>query len=162
MVHGGTFLGTLGVCLPDATVEGPMPLTALFSAAIVAVTLSWPSLVEAQRNCSKGKPCGNSCISRDKVCRIGVEASEPAAASVAAPSSSTPAVQNVVSPDQASDPPPAATASEYPWVGSFADGVYFRATCPTAQDLAPANRRYFRTIQDAEGAGFRRSRTSGC
>lgn len=26
--------------------------------------------VEAQ-NCSKGKPCGNSCIAREKVCRVG-------------------------------------------------------------------------------------------
>jgi len=23
-------------------------------------------------NCKKGKPCGNSCISRDKTCRIGL------------------------------------------------------------------------------------------
>jgi micrococcal nuclease len=29
-----------------------------------------PATLEAQR-CSKGKPCGNSCIARDKVCRKG-------------------------------------------------------------------------------------------
>lgn len=50
------------------------------------------------------------------------------------------------------------------------DGVFtieggtgrFKASCPAAQDLAPPNRRYFRAIEDAEGAGFRRSRTPSC
>jgi hypothetical protein len=110
---------------------------------------------EAQKNCRKGIPCGNTCISRDKVCRIGT---------APAPSSSAPAARALVAP---ANPAPVessttATDSEYPWVGSFADGIFFRATCTAAQDLAPANRRYFRTAQDAEGAGFRRSRTPGC
>lgn len=46
---------------------GPLPRTSLFlSILIIEVAGS----VEAQ-NCRKGKPCGNSCIARDKVCRVG-------------------------------------------------------------------------------------------
>lgn len=137
-----------------------MPMRLVIAAFLLVLT-GWPGMAEAQRNCRKGKPCGNSCISRDKVCRIGASSREPAAAAIEPPAS-TPAVQNFAAPSPPVDPPPAETASEYPWVGSFADGIYFRATCPAAQDLAPTNRRYFRISQDAEGAGFRRSRTPGC
>ena len=120
----------------------------------------WPAAAEAQRNCTKGKPCGNSCISRDKVCRIGAPLSE-SAASPQSEKSSAPAARTLTAGTSA-EGGPAATATEFPWVGSFADGVYFKATCLPARDLAPANRRYFRSIQDAEGADFRRSRTPGC
>ncbi len=37
---------------------------------LVAGVLMLPSAAEAQR-CVRGKPCGNTCISRDKVCRVG-------------------------------------------------------------------------------------------
>jgi deoxyribonuclease-1 len=33
---------------------------------------------EAQKNCTEGIPCGNSCISAEKTCRIGTTASAPA------------------------------------------------------------------------------------
>lgn len=122
--------------------------------ALIMVT-SHPA--QAQ-NCKKGIPCGHSCISATKVCRIGQPTPAPTSAAAAAVSPSSP--RSLISPTASGGP--AATAGEFPWVGSFADGVYFRADCPTAQDLAPANRRYFRTIQDAEGAGFRRSRTPTC
>lgn len=139
-----------------------MPLRALLSAAVVVLTLSWPNVAEAQRNCSKGKPCGNSCISRDKVCRIGASSSTPAPAADPSPRAAATAQTLTSPPATDDDPTPAETAPDYPWVGSFADGIYFKATCPAAQDLAPSNRRYFRAVQDAEGAGFRRSRTPGC
>jgi hypothetical protein len=58
--------------------------------------------------------------------------------------------------------PPAATATLFPWVGSLADSVYFRATCAAAQDLSPSNRRYFRSEDGARLAGYRRSRVGGC
>lgn len=34
------------------------------------LSLSVSTILQAQ-NCRKGKPCGNSCIARDKVCRVG-------------------------------------------------------------------------------------------
>jgi endonuclease YncB( thermonuclease family) len=42
----------------------------LASLAALVVLLAAPSSASAQRHCSKGKPCGNTCIARDKVCRI--------------------------------------------------------------------------------------------
>jgi hypothetical protein len=53
-------------------------------------------------------------------------------------------------------------AAESGFVGSRADGVYYRASCPAVQDIAPANRRLFRTAQEAVAAGYRRSRVPGC
>lgn len=38
--------------------------------AVILGFLAWVPPAEAQRNCRKGKPCGNTCIARDKVCRI--------------------------------------------------------------------------------------------
>ena len=50
-----------------------------------------PSILDAQRNCVKGKPCGRSCIARDKVCRIGTPTTTtPRAPAAAAPSVSHP------------------------------------------------------------------------
>ena len=41
-------------------------------AIVLALLLSLvPIVADAQRNCVKGKPCGNTCIARDKTCRIG-------------------------------------------------------------------------------------------
>ena len=134
----------------------------VFAAGLTVVTAP---AVEAQ-NCRKGIPCGNSCISASKVCRIGNgtvrSAREPnpaAARPSVAPSSLSPET-----PAGTGEPPqsPANTADEYPWVGSFADGVYFRADCSAVQDLAPPNRRYFTSEGVARGAGYRRSRVPGC
>jgi hypothetical protein len=104
---------------------------------------------DAQRNGRKGIPCGNTCISADKVCHVITPAVAP---TPIAPSSGRTLVGTTTTADSGT---PAATAGEFPWVGSLADGVYFRAYCAPAQDLAPANRRYFRMVQDAERAGFR-------
>jgi Metal binding domain of Ada len=125
---------------------------------LLSVVLVAP--LAAQKNCKKGIPCGNSCISADKVCRIGAPTATPRP--VATPESPTSPARSLVAPATADSGNPAATTAEYPWVASFADGVYFRADCPAAQDLAPANRRFFRTHQDAEAVGFRRSRTPDC
>jgi micrococcal nuclease len=38
--------------------------------AALVLLFSTPSAASGQRQCSKGKPCGNTCIARDKVCRI--------------------------------------------------------------------------------------------
>jgi hypothetical protein len=139
----------------------------IIAAMVILILLSRSA---GAQNCRKGIPCGHTCISASKVCHIG---SSPAPVAQPAPPSSAPAISpparsfvGAPASDTSRTTPapgePATTAGEYPWVGSFADGVYFQASCPLAQDLAPANRRFFRTHQDAEAAGFRRSRTPGC
>lgn len=110
-----------------------------------------PTTSGAAQNCKRGIPCGRSCISASKVCRIGTPTPEPAAA----PPPATPR-PFVAGPSALTAPEaPAATAAEFPWVGSFADGVFFRSDCPPAQDLADSNRRYFRTMQRARAIATR-------
>lgn len=100
----------------------------------------------AQPQCKKGKPCGNSCIAANKTCHIGTAA--PQAKSI----DSAARLLTI----------PAKVTGDSAWVASFADGVYFLASCPAAQDLAPANRRYFKTEESAKVTGYRKSRTPGC
>jgi len=38
------------------------------AAIIVVLALAIPGIADAGPNCVKGKPCGNSCIAKDKVC----------------------------------------------------------------------------------------------
>lgn len=133
-------------------------------AAILSLVLVGGASPLAAQNCKKGIPCGHSCISASKVCRIGAAPAAPTYAPrpVATPQAPASPARSLVAPDTANSGDPPATTAESAWVGSFADGVYFRADCSAAQDLAPANRRLFRTHQEAEAAGFRRSRTPGC
>ena len=96
---------------------------------IIALALA-PSVLTAQ-NCKKGIPCGHSCISASKVCHIQ---STPVP-----PPSDAPAVRGLVAsppPTTAVSPSSSAGGITYPFIGSFADGIYFVATCSAAQDLA--------------------------
>jgi len=106
----------------------------VFLIALMAMLI--PGILEGQKNCKKGKPCGNSCIAQDKVCHVGTPTSEPSTLS---------------------DP-----ASTSDWVWSIADRVYFKASCDAAKDLASDNRRSFSSEATAREAGFRRSRVEGC
>jgi hypothetical protein len=48
----------------------PGMVSARFGIALVALLIVSGS-AEAQKNCTKGIPCGNTCISADKVCHVG-------------------------------------------------------------------------------------------
>jgi hypothetical protein len=109
-------------------------LTLLLGTAL----MSSPSL-EAQKNCRKGIPCGNTCISATKVCRIG-------GGSATAETSVTPLAPN----------------SEARWVASSRGQKYYLSTCSAARRLSPANRIYFKTEEDAQEAGYTKSATRGC
>src|SRR5687767_14169548 len=112
----------------------------------VVVSLFLPAWAEAQKNCRKGIPCGNSCISATKTCRIGTPAPAPASAVQAV-------AEHVAEPNTAS--------SEAAWVASSRGSTYYRNGCSGGNKLSPANRIYFATAEAAEAAGFRRSRTRG-
>ena len=101
-----------------------------------------PIVAEAQKQCVKGKPCGNSCIAANKTCHVGAPAATPAAQS--ASSAAEPSV------------------STYPWVASSRGQIYYRRGCSNASNLARENRRYFRTEEAARDAGYTRSKSKGC
>lgn len=125
-----------------------MKLLAAIAMVAFVSAFCLPSRVHAQ-NCKKGIPCGNSCISASKVCRVGTGSAHSSSSDAPASPSTAQAVVG-------SPPPP------MKWVASEADGVYFLAICIAAQDLAPSNRKYFKSEAEAQTAGYRRSRTTGC
>ena len=115
-----------------------------FAVLLVLALLTWlPSDAAAQKNCVKGKPCGNTCISRDKTCRVG---SGPAPSSASTPAATS-----------APDAPARAR-----FVASSRGQVYYLLACSAAQRLSPANRIYFETEEEAVGVGYRPSTASGC
>jgi hypothetical protein len=135
---------------PSEPFRGPMRRLAGYLVVAFAMVLAIP--LQAQPNCKTGKPCGNSCISRDKTCRIGTSTPAPAAAPVsqAAPLSSASSV-------------PVRDINS-PWV-AFRDGsIYYRNVmgCEVARVPVKAERVYFKSEEDARRAGLTASREAGC
>lgn len=124
-----------------------------FTAALTLFCLLWSAQVEAQPNCKKGKPCGNSCIAQNKTCRIGAgpaPTATPLVDAKAAPLASVGAV--------------AVKDLNAPWV-AFKDGsIYYRnvMSCEVARVPVKAERVYFKSEEDAKGAGLTASKEAGC
>ena len=114
--------------------------------AVLCLIVTLPVSLEAQKNCKKGKPCGNSCISVDKVCRIE---SSPTPAYVA-PQSVAPAGSRAVPAENTKD-----------WLALFNTKVYYKASCQAAREL-PGPYHYFSTEAEAQQVGYRRSQVPGC
>jgi hypothetical protein len=116
-------------------------------ALVILITLAvLPIPAEAQKNCVKGKPCGNTCIARDKVCHVGSGSARPAAP------------QPLVTATPAS----AETGLQFPdsirWIGWREAKLYFRANCIPATTVPMSERVYFRTESQAKDSGFKRSK----
>ena len=105
----------------------------------------WIAPAEGQRQCVKGKPCGNTCIAANRTCRVGTPK--------ASPSKALP----LVTQDTAAVPDTSAK-----WVASRRGSVYYRIGCSGANQLVARNRVYFKSEGDAKAAGYTRSRTRGC
>ncbi len=117
---------------------------ALFT--FLGLSLLAPSNAEGQKNCRKGIPCGNTCIAANKVCHIGTPSTSATTPTAPAPSDST-----AVAPKDGAA-----------WVASSQGHTYYRRGCSTANRLSPANLNYFRTEEEAQQAGYRRSTSRGC
>ena len=113
---------------------------------LLGLSLLAVSSAEGQKNCRKGIPCGNTCIAVNKVCRIGSFSARPTA-----PPSPT-----------VSDSTAVAPTNNMAWVASSRGHTYYRRGCSTANRLSPANLIYFRTEEEAQRAGYRRSTSRGC
>lgn len=109
---------------------------------VLAILVGWPSITEAQKNCTKGIPCGNSCISASKVCRIN--------------SSSRSSLDTEGARDPFAD-----TAAARGRYAALPNGkVYYFTTCQAARELP--ERIYFKTEQEARDSGRMPSRVPGC
>ena len=113
---------------------------------LLAALLVLPVVADAQKRCVKGKPCGNTCIARNRTCRVGT----PPAASPRPQARSLGAVT------------PAEPGDSLRWVASSRGQVYYKRGCSNANQLAAAKRIYFRTEEEARRAGYRRSVSRGC
>ena len=116
----------------------------------LGLTLLVLSNAEGQNNCRKGIPCGNTCIAANKVCRIGTP-STPATTPPLPTAAPTRSDSNTVGP-----------TNNAAWVASSRGRTYYRRGCRTANRLSPANLIYFRTEEEAQQAGYRRSTSRGC
>lgn len=114
------------------------------ASVLLALLLIAPPAL-AQKRCKKGVPCGNTCISASKTCHIGSSAPAPAEARVAPP-----------------QPGKAVSDSAGQWVGSSRGKTYYKAGCSGARTLAAANLISFKSEDEAQKAGYRRSAQKGC
>ena len=96
----------------------------------------------AQKRCSKGIPCGNTCIAANKTCRVGSPASRP--------STNRPASASAVVPP----------GTQY--VASNRGSTYYYVGCNGWKSLAPANRIYFKSVEEARSKGLKPSTQAGC
>ena len=108
----------------------------------LGLTLLAVGNAEGQKNCRKGIPCGNTCIAANKVCHIGAPSTPPTSSR--------------------NDSTAVAPKENMAWVASSRGHTYYRRGCDTANRLSPANLIYFRTEEEAQRAGYRRSTSRGC
>ena len=113
--------------------------------AFLGLSLLAVSNAEGQKNCRKGIPCGNTCIAANKVCHIGTPSTPPTTTPAPTRSDSTAVAQEGMA-----------------WVASSRGHTYYQRGCSTANRLSRTNLIYFRTEEEAQRAGYRRSTSRGC
>lgn len=94
-----------------------------------------PAVAHAQKVCSKGVACGDSCISATKTCHIATPAKTTSVTTV---------------------------TTEGDWVASARGHTYYRSGCAGAKKLNVSNLVHFKTEADAKKAGLKRSAQKGC
>ena len=118
----------------------------MLASGLALILLAVPTLAEAQV-CRTGKPCGNTCIARDRVCR-----SAPGTAR-----------QGGSNPAPTPAPAPAVTVPDGATFAASSQGeVYYWVGCSAWRSLSRANLRFFASRAEAVTAGYRPSATRGC
>lgn len=120
--------------------------SALILGAGAAMAAVAPAALEAQKVCTKGKPCGNTCIAANKTCRVGTGTATQGNRAPAA----APATRSVQVPE----------GMQY--AASTRGSTYYYVGCSGWRSLSPSNLRWFETREDAEKAGLRPSAQAGC
>lgn len=117
--------------------------------------------IDAQPRCKKGCPCGNSCISCSKTCRIASPPPSkptPAPAAVSKPATPLPVPTTAPSVSGLTSAPPSSAA----WIGSSANRLFFLSTCVLAPHVPTADRIEVRDTTALSSVGFRRLILPGC
>ncbi len=120
----------------------------------VAVPLAlFVSVLEAQPHCRKGIPCGNSCISASKTCRIGSPSQRP-------PSPPAPSVPERAAPAALLERPSGSTTivdTLLPWVVSVTGATYFASACSGAAGIPANSRMFYRVEENLKRLGMSRA-----
>lgn len=132
------------------------PVQALaLSLLLGLVPLAAPAPVDAQV-CTRGKPCGNTCIARNRTCRVGPGTARAGGARTTPPRPGA----NPAAPATSSS---SVTVPEgMNFVASSRGRVYYWAGCTGWRTLSPANLRFFATREEAEVDGLRVSAVPEC
>ena len=107
----------------------------------------------AAPQCSKGIPCGSTCISADKECHIGSPSTEKTDTTTRNPGGIDTTARN----DTAK---PVRTLGR--WVARAGAAFYFDTACAAWRAINASDRVYFLTEERAKKAGYVRSRLPGC
>ena len=141
---------------------------------LLSLTLLGSTRLEAQRNCVKGKPCGNSCIAASKTCRIGTPSSTPTtstprktaaqlrADSVAASERTRAALAATKNSGDSAKRQPVLDPTQSAFVGDASRKIFFLRGCAAASRIAEDNSVVFVSEDDAKVAGYARSGAAGC
>lgn len=133
-----------------------------FLLVLVAIALS-ASTLEAQRRCVKGKPCGNSCIARNKTCRVGApkpaDPSPSKSRTDSTPSSSRPVISAVPMPK---DSTAVINPDSALFVGDATRKVFYKRGCTLALQVKEQDLVIFINEEGAKRAGYARSGARGC
>lgn len=124
--------------------------------AALALLVICGSAADAQKRCTKGIPCGNTCISATKTCRIGSSAPTPPPKTPAT-SARTPARDTTV----------ASRDSTLPWVATRTGSTFYlnSPTClsaRTVRSLRPESVVFFKSEEDAKKYGLEKSAARDC
>lgn len=137
-----------------------------FTLPLAAVLLLAASPALAQKRCVKGIPCGGTCISATKTCRVGTGSATRAPApkpDTAAPASDTTRRRAVGrGADASAGPIDLRADTTTSFVAAKGGAVYYLATCVAASEIPEAQRVVYATAAEAERAGLRRSKVDGC
>lgn len=139
------------------------------AAFTVAALLAMLPTQSHAKNCKNSQPCGNSCISWSKTCRVGASAPRPAPAYRPPPAQPAPpsnrarpltgGSSRTVSTPAATFAPGSATSV---WVGLKANMLLYRSDCPFIKDFSSEQRVYFDRVSAANAAGFEQAADFGC
>ena len=117
-------------------------MSRLLLALGLVLTVAAPRFAFAQRNCKKGIPCGNSCISSSRICRIGSRPAPPSEPEPSAPPKS-PSAKLLTAADS--------SRSVKVWINKKSR-VYH---CPGSRYYGATSSGEFTTEREAIAAGYR-------
>lgn len=130
-------------------IRWPMALLLLIAAILI------PARVDAQV-CTRGIPCGNTCIAANRTCRVGPGTARAAPGSPGATRAPPPAAPRPTS--------GIAIPQGAQFVASSRGRVFYSLapSCSAWRSLSVANLRWFKTQEEAAAAGYTPSASRGC